>query len=344
MNLDRLDRRITDYCEENHIMGMLRITMKDNILFEKSFGYANVEQKISFNKDTLFNFYSLSKPFCAIGLLLLKDKGLVDLDVHPGVYLEEAKGFDERVTIRHMLHHVSGLPDFHDHPDLMQRLGHGYAYEIKEQLKYLWEYGNDYAPGTAGNYNNFNFSLFALIIESVSKKRYADYMREEVFMPLGMKNAVIDDENMSDAHRATGYDYNGDRLVPVERILNWMLGGGDIVGTVDDVYALNKAIKHKLLLTEETWKEVLTPSNIHCFGMGCMIFDWHGKTRINHNGGHTGFRTLHFQIIEDDFDVIFLSNSGFGDARNVIAEIIHDEIYGADVLPAPNVEMDKGYI
>ena len=84
--------------------------------------------------------------------------------------------------------------------------------------------------------------------------------------------------------------------------------------------------------------------DIHCFGMGCMVFDWHGKARINHNGGHTGFRTLHFQIIEDDFDVIFLSNSGFGDARNVIAEIIHDEIYGADVLPAPNVEMDKGYI
>ncbi len=56
------------------------------------------------------------------------------------------------------------------------------------------------------------------------------------------------------------------------------------------------------------------------------------------------FRTLHFQITEDDFDVIFLSNSGFGDARNAIAEITHDEFYGADSNPVPKIEMDKGYI
>ena len=170
MNLVKLDRRISDYCEENHIMGMLRITLKDDIIFEKSFGYANVEEKNPFASDTLFNFYSLSKPFCAIGLLLLKDKGLVDLDAHPGVYLEEARGFDSRITIRHLLYHISGMPDFYDHPDLMKHLGHGYPHEVKEQLKYLWQYDNDYMPGTSGNYNNLNFIILALITEAVSGK------------------------------------------------------------------------------------------------------------------------------------------------------------------------------
>ena len=158
-----------------------------------------------------------------------------------------------------------------------------------------------------------------------------------------MDDAFIDGERVV-RNRAKGYELNGDKLVPVDSDMQGMFGGGDIVGTVDDAYALNKAIKHKLLLTEETWKEVLTPSDIHCFGMGCMNFDWHGKTRINHNGGSVGFRTLHFQLPSDDFDVIFLSNSGFGNARNDIAEIIHEEIYGNDSFGALNVEMDGGYI
>ena len=344
MNTGRLDSRISSYCEENKIMGMLRITLRDKVIYEKSIGYARVKDKKPFDSETLFHFYSLSKPFCAIGLLLLRDKGLVDLDKHPGEYFPEARGCDSRVTVRHILHHVSGIPDFHDHPDLIERLGHGYTYEVKEQLKYLWEYPNDYVPGTAGNYNSLNFTLISLIIEAVSGERYADYMRDHVFAPLGMKHTFIDDESKSTERRAQGYELRDGELVEVDRNLNWMLGGGDAVGTVDDVYMLNKAIKQKLLLSEDTWREALTPSEIQCFGMGCMSFDWHGKTRINHNGGHTGFRTLHFQIPEDDFDVIFLSNSGYGTARNDIAEIIYEELYGGDGTGALNVEMDKGYI
>ncbi len=344
MNYGRLDHRLGAYCEKEKIMGMLRITHRDKVLYDRSFGYSNVEEKRPFTKDTRFNFYSLSKPFCAIGLLLLKDKGLVDLDTHPGAYVAEARGCDARVTLRHMLHHISGLPDFYDHPELVEKLGHGYSFEIREQLKYLWEYENDYVPGTSGNYNSFNFTLLALVIENVTGEKYADYMRDKVFAPLNMKSALIDNESLTVQNRATGYDLVGDRLVAVDRNLNWMLGGGDAVGTVDDVYALNVAIKNKLLLSAETWREVLTPSDIHCFGMGCMSFDWHGKTRINHNGGSVGFRTLHFQIPEDDFDVIFLSNSGYGNARNDLSEIIYEEFYGADGTVAKDVEMDSGYI
>ena len=127
-----------------------------------------------------------------------------------------------------------------------------------------------------------------------------------------------------------------------------MFGAGDIVGTLDDVYCLNKAIKHRLLLKDETWKEVLSPSPINNMGMGCTVSDWHGKQRITHNGGHLGFRTLHIQLPEDDFDLIFLSNSGFGDARWDISEMVYRAFYGdEDTIgesTGETVEMDKGYI
>ena len=343
MNLKRFDERVTSYCSENKIQGIIRITIKDEIIYNKSFGYADIEKKTEFSADTLFSFYSLSKPFCAIGLLLLKDKGLVDIDKHPGEYLKEARIFDERLTIRHMLYHVSGLHDILLCQDLVERFGHGYPHEIKDQLFALESYGMQFAPGTQGDYNNLNFSLCALIIEAVSGMKYADYMRKEVFLPLGMKNAFVDDETKSTENRAQGHELDGDRLVKVPRAINWMLGGGDIVGTVDDVYRLNHAIKHRLLLKTETWDEVLTVSDIHSFGLGCLIMDWDGKLRVNHNGGHVGFRTMHFQIMEDDFDFIILSNSGFGAARKDIVDIVHEEFYGKDGN-IQQVEMDKGYI
>ena len=79
-------------------------------------------------------------------------------------------------------------------------------------------------------------------------------------------------------------------------------------------------------------------------GLGCNVRQWHGKKRITHNGGSRGFRTLHIQLPEDDFDIIILSNSGFGDARGDISEMVHDAYYGNEDKTKAVFEMDKGYI
>ena len=110
------------------------------------------------------------------------------------------------------------------------------------------------------------------------------------------------------------------------------------------MFALARAIKHRLLLKEETWKQVLTPSTISPFGMGCTVSEWHGKKRITHNGGHTGFRTLHIYLPDEDFDIIFLSNSGYGNARADISEMIFQTFFSSDDTLTVQPEMDKGYI
>ena len=79
--------------------------------------------------------------------------------------------------------------------------------------------------------------------------------------------------------------------------------------------------------------------------MGCIIIEnWHGKFRIQHNGGSRGFRTLHIHLPEDDLDIILLSNSDITDARYPIAEMVYEGLYGASDTSAPAPEMDKGYI
>ena len=348
MDKEQLYQQIEEYCEKNLIMGMLRITIGDEVVYRQSMGYADVENQIPFTEESMFTLYSLSKPFCAIGLLKLKDRGLVDLDKHPSKYIPEAAGLHERVTIRHLLHHISGLPDFEQNRDFAEKYAPGYGCKVRDHLKELVKWPSYFAPGTGAMYANVNFVLCALIIENVTGVSYADYMNKEVFATLGMPHAVVDNENLAIENRVKGYEMAGGQVVEREKSHNWLLGAGDIVGAVDDVYCLNKAIKHRLLLKDETWEEVLTPSSINNMGMGCAVSQWHGKQRITHNGGHLGFRTLHIQLPEDDFDLIFLSNSGFGDARWDISEMVYRAFYvDEDTIgesTGETVEMDKGYI
>ena len=344
MDLTALKQKITQYCEQNQISGVLRVTLGGKTVFRQAEGFADFENRVPFTNDSMFTFYSLSKPFCAIGLLKLKDKGLLELDLHPSRYVPEAVGFDGRVTVRHLLHHTSGLPDFEQNRDFAQLYAPGYAKYAREHLRQLTGYPSYFAPGTDTRYANVNFVICALIIENLSGLPYAKYMEQEVFKPLGAKTAVIDDESKVIRHRVKGYIFENGLLLETEKSHNWLLGAGDIVGTIEDVYCLNKAVKNRLLLSGETWTEVLTPSSVNSFGMGCSITEWHGKRRITHNGGHLGFRTLHVWLPQDDFDLIFLSNSGFGEARADISEMVHETFYGSGQTCGCVVEMDKGYI
>lgn len=344
MDRNALSEKLAAYCTAEQIFGVLRVTHRDEIVWQQSFGYANVQTEEPFDSASMFNFYSLSKPFCAIGLLLLKDRGLVDLDAHPSVYVPEAAAFDSRVTVRHMLHHISGLPDFELTGGFADAHG-GYDHRhVQEKLPALAAYPQLFAPGEAARYANINILLCALIIEAVTGRPYAGYMQDEVFAPLGMKTALVDHAGRQVAHRVSGHELRGGIPVPVSAAYDWMLGAGDIIGTVEDVYCLNRAIKHRLLLAPATWAEALTPSPLNQMGMGCTVTAWHGRHRITHNGGHVGFRTLHIQLTEEDFDIILLSNSGYGDARAAISETVYEAFFGADGIYSDAVAMDTGYI
>lgn len=333
-----LDKFSDDYYAKNKISGVLRVTLKDRILYERYIGFANSENETPFTKASVFTFYSLSKPFCAMGLLKLWDKGVVDINAHPSEYVPEAKGFDARVQISQMLHHVSGLPDFVQTAKFDEKYGTGLPQQMREHLSELAKYPMVFEPGTSWMYANINYILAALIIENVTDMKYADYMKEEIFEPLMMRSAQTDNEKLVVPERVSGHELIGENPVPVDRTLDWMLGAGDIIGRTDDVYCLNKAIKSEALLKKETWKMLLDND------MGCFVSTWHGRRRITHNGGSRGFRTLHIQLPEDDFDIIFLSNSGWGDARNDFAEAVYKAFYGGDDEESEQVKMDVGYI
>lgn len=324
--------------------GVVRVTHKDKILCECSVGYSDWENKTQFNNDSLFTFYSLSKPFCAIGFMKLCEKGLIDLEAHPGEYLEEAKGFDSRVKIKHLLHHVSGLPDFEQNVDFATKHANPKHEDLRMHVKLLTEYPMNFTPNEGEMYANVNYVLLALIIENVSKKNYADYMKEEVFIPLGMSTAFIDKKGLEVANRVKGHTQKDGKFVEIEKSYDWLIGGGDVVGTIDDVYCLNKAIKNRLLLKSETWDEILTAHPLNKMGKGCFILDYEGKTLIRHNGGHKGFRVLHAQILEDDIDVIAMINCEIDQRISVMLKMFEIFYNHKGEIDNSINKMDTGYI
>ena len=335
---------IKRFCEAHIVSGVVRIMYKDAVLFEYSVGYSDWKTKTGFDKNSMFAFYSLSKPFCAIGLMKLVDKGLVDLNAHPGLYVPEAKGFDDRVKIVHLLHHVSGLPDFEQNKEFFHKYAPAKHDDLRKHLSLLTEYPMNFEPGKGDMYANVNFVLCALIIENVSGQSYGEYMKKEVFIPLGMKTAIVDKENLYISNRVKGYKFLSDNhFEEVSKSFNWMLGAGDIVGTLDDVYCLNKAIKDKLLLSNKSWECILTPNPINEMGKGCFITKYQGKTLIRHNGGHNGFRTLHAQILEDDFDVIAMFNCD-KDCRLAFLDACLSSAYESGRLDDKLSQMDVGYV
>lgn len=339
----KMDAYLDEYCRLFKFSGTLRVTHKGEIIYERHMGYADIEHAVPITNDSVFTLYSMSKQLCAIGFMKLVDRGLVSLDDHPGKYVPEAKDFHPDVTYYHMLHHISGLPDFDDYPELKVKHSAAKSFSLRAMIADMADVCEKNAPG-GDRYANINFALPALTIENITGMSYANYMKKDVFEPLGMKNAAIDHNGLLFPGRVRGYDVNGRDLQSVAIDCNYFLGAGDAVATVDDVYALSRGIYNRTLLSDAAWNHILTPVPGGAYGKGCTVTDWHGKLRITHNGGHLGFRTLHVLLPDDDLDVILLSNSGYGNSRYNISEAVHTAFYGADTEAGEMTDMDSGYI
>ncbi len=331
-----------EHCANSPCSGVLQVRLRDELIYRREMGKANYEQNIPFSDQSAFNLYSLSKPFCAIGFMKLWDRGLVDLDAHPGNYVPEAETLHPGVTMRYLLQHISGLPDFAQTKDFAQKYAPGTPERLREHLRLISHWPMRFEPGTQGLYANINFIIPSLVIENLTGMDYGDYMRREVFLPLGMENARVDLPGLAVSNRVQGYELKDGKPTPIDWDFNWMRGAGDIIACADEVYCLSRAIQHRKLLSQRAWDEILTVSPVSGFGLGCGGGPWYNKTLIRHNGGAPGFRTLHIQVPEDDFDLIFLSNFGFADIRSRMIDLSGEILYGSgNTLEA---ELDKGYI
>jgi CubicO group peptidase (beta-lactamase class C family) len=311
-----------------------------SIRFEKSYGYSDEIKRSRLSEENSFQVASISKQFTAYAIMLLKDQGLLHYDSFVTRYLPEFPYHN--ITIRHLLTHSSGLPNFWD--DIRPHLDQTKTNGNKKVLLFLKEHSLplQFEPGTAYQYCDIGYDFLANIVEIVSGMRYDVFISQRIFDPLGMKNSfaylVTDIRRINNSRLAIGHSrYGSDNRIQYAHLdptnnfvfyLGDFYGDGSIVTTARDLAKWDDALQKCTLLPCEIQNEafvafsdngqklLVNESKKIDYGFGWKIkeHEKHGRIAF-HWGGHPGNQHIIYKMLDEKVTFIYLSN--FENAANI---------------------------
>lgn len=292
------------------------------IIYARGYGMANLEYDIPNTPQTVFRIGSTSKHFTAMAIAVLISQGKLSLDDDIRLYLPEMPAYELPVTIRHMLHHTSGLRNYEALMYLAGRDGPTHpvpyysdaeAVDIIARQKAL-----NFRPGDRYSYSNSNYFLLAEIIGRVSGMQTAEFARQYLFEPLGMTATHFhDDVNVIVKNRASGYSPTEDGGFRINMTQLPQIGTGSIFTTIEDFYKWDQNFYDNVLGdgSQELIDMVETPGRLNNgdsadYGFGLDIRNFHGLRLIGHGGAFVGFRSFYLRFPEQRFSVVLLANQG----------------------------------
>jgi len=336
----RMNQMMVQYSGDD-VPGAAVLVMKDGeIIFQESYGMANLTYGIPITENTLHNIGSTSKHFLTLGLLLLQDEGKLSLDDDVREYIPELPEFEHTVTLRHLVNHTSGYREF---INLIIMTGRNISSnltidEIINIVQRQPELQN--VPGSEFNYNNTGYSLMTEVIKRVTDTPFDEWMKINLFEPLEMQNTVV--RTGSDQivkNRSTGYAYGKSGYGEVTD-LGGAAGPGGIHSTLGDLAKWIQNLNHPVVGTPEMIEEMATPFELNNgdstgYGLGLFIQDYKGLKQIHHGGGDIAHRSMLMIFPEIDAAVVTQSNlSSFNGAiSNRIADLFFEEYMKTDEKP-----------
>lgn len=285
---------------------------KGSVLFKKGYGVADSGSKEAITTSHKFCIGSITKQFTAMATLLLEEQGRLSIKDPIHKYLPDYPHRDKTITIENLLTHTSGMIDVFENQNWYSM----WERELTPE-EFVDVFKNDSLltePGTAYHYSNFGYAVLGLIIEKVSGLSLSDFLKQNIFIPLGMNNTSIPKTGDAIANLAKGYFSDDKGVQPANPInLSHLYGAGSIFTTADDLLKwylwLGKRYKNgdvqvKRALSEFTFKNGNKSNN----GYGMMLFKVHGKPAAGNNGGMLGYTNYTLWMYEDDLIIVLLSN------------------------------------
>jgi CubicO group peptidase (beta-lactamase class C family) len=303
----QVDALMRDYTGD--VPGASVLVLRDGEpLVRASYGLADMEAHLPATATTNYRLASVSKQFTAASILLLAEDGRLELDDRVRKWLPSLPKAAERVTIRHLLTHMSGLIDYEDViPETFKPQLHD-----ADVLRLLESQDRTYfAPGSSYRYSNSGYALLALIVERVSGKTYATFLRERIFQPLGMSNTLAFEEGISTvSNRAFGYTQEQERWGRTDQSqTSAVLGDGGIYSSIDDLAKWDAALYDGRLLRPASLRAAFKPATRTDdpdveYGFGWRIT---GET-LWHSGETMGFRNVIVRYPKRKLTVVVLTN------------------------------------
>ena len=289
------------------------VVRDDSVLVHRAFGLADVDAGVAATTQTNYRLASLTKQFTAMAVLQLVERGALSLDQRARTVLPELPGYAEGVTIRHLLTHSSGLRDYEDFvPDTqhVQVTDADALRLVSTRADRLFA-----PPGTVWSYSNTGYALLALIVERAGGMHFADFLRERIFLPLGMTRTVAHVEGRDTVpHRAYGHtvDAGGVRRTD-QSATSAVLGDGGIYSSTADLLKWDGALTAGGVVGDTLWREATTAYTLAngtsaSYGFGWFVETHLGRRRLRHHGETRGFTNAISRYPDDRLTIIVLTN------------------------------------
>ena len=309
-----IDSILSNYDGNGTPGASLMVIKNGKPVYTKSYGYADLENKTLVEPASNFRLASVTKQFTATGILQLINKEKLSLantltQVFPGF-----PAYGKNITIRHLLNHTSGLPDYENYVE-----DTAFNPQIKDQgvLDILMKTDTPYfEPGTKYQYSNSAYALLALIIEKYSGLSFAAYLKQNIFDPLDMNSTVAYEKGISNVkNRAYGYSRQNDVwILKDQSSTSAVLGDGGIYSNVEDLFKWNQSLYSGKILPLHLIQQASSYNTLNNGDTVHYGFGWHLKRNaaneqvVYHTGSTTSFRNIFYRIPEKKFSVILLTN------------------------------------
>ena len=332
----KVDQLFAEWNRSDSPGAALAVTRDGEIIYKRGYGLANLEYDIPITPTTIFDIASVSKQFAAFAIATLAHDGKLSLDDDIRIYLPDVPDFGHTITLRHLLHHTSGLRDW-----VQSLVIAGVTMEDVISFKHILKMVRhqkalNFEPGAAYSYSNTGYNLLAEIVETVTGDSFREWTDANIFKPLAMTNSHFhDDHQMILKNRAYSYQAveNGGFKHAVNNTT--ALGSSSLFSTVEDLAKWilnfdNIQIGEQTVIEQMHQRGVLNNGEQISYAFGLNIGDYRGLKTVGHSGSWRGFRSHLMRVPDQKFGVVILCNLDTFNPLN-LAEKVAD-IYLADVL------------
>jgi CubicO group peptidase (beta-lactamase class C family) len=322
----RMDQVIQPYVANHQFMGSVLVARDGQVIYNKGYGSADLEWEVPNSPGTKFRLGSVTKQFTAASILLLEERGKLNVNDPVKKYLPGAPAAWDKITIFNLLTHTSGIPNFTGFAEY-QKL-EPFATTSEQLVARFRDKPLDFEPGEKWQYSNSGYVLLGHLIEKITGDSYEKFVRENIFTPLGMKDSGYDSNSAVIPHRASGY-VSGKNGFENAGFIHMSIphGAGALYSTTEDLLKWEQGLFGGKLLKAASLEKMTTPFKSN-YAFGLQVETAGGHKVIEHGGGIEGFNTELAYYPDDKLTVVVLGNvngGAPGDIARKLAAIAHGE-------------------
>src|SRR5580765_6790128 len=322
----RMEQIIHSYVVDHRFMGSVLVARDGKSLLDKGYGFANLEWQVPNTPTTKFRLGSITKQFTAASILLLEERGKLKIEDSVKKYMPDAPAAWDKVTIFHLLTHTSGIPSFTGFPDYPKRQLE--TMTPQQLVDWFRDKPLEFEPGTKSNYSNSGYVLLGYLLEKISGQSYSDFVQQNIFTPLGMKDSGYDSNSAILPRRAAGYSRSPNGPVNTGYIdMTIPFSAGALYSTTEDLLRWEQGLFGGKVISAASLAKMTTPfKQDYAFGLGVQTKNGHKV--IEHGGGIEGFNTQLSFYPDDKLVVVVLANLNGPFAAQIaanLASVAHGE-------------------